>query len=408
MSRPPRWLVYELSIGSFLIGLVVGWPATAADGWPGFHGPDDSGAASESRLSSTVSPSMQDWEIALPGRGLSGPIVTAGKVIVSSSGGPEQDRLHILCFTADSGQKLWERQFWATGRTMCHDKTSVAAPTPCTDGERVCVLFSSNDLVCLDLSGNVLWLRGITADYSNVSNSLGMASSPVIVDDVVVVQVENDSESYTVGVDLVAGTNRWRLTRPKAANWTSPLSLGNGLVGLQSKNGFDAIRVRDGAVLWQYDGGASTIPSSCRLGSVIYVPSHGVTALHYLANDDAQPRQLWRTSRLSPGTASPVVGEGRVFAISKGDVLTACSTDDGERLWQLRLKGPFSATPVIVGEHVICVNEDGLLQFVRASRDTGELVGSLDLGDQILASPAVAAGSIFLRSNTNLWKLRLE
>ena len=106
---------------------------------------------------------------------------------------------------------------------MCHEKTCVAAPTPVSDGESLYILFSSNDLICLDLKGQLRWLRGITVDYPNVSNSLGMASSPVWVDGVLVVQVENDSQSMALGVDPRTGKNLWKLDdRPKGANWTSP------------------------------------------------------------------------------------------------------------------------------------------------------------------------------------------
>ena len=91
----------------------------------------------------------------------------------------------------------------ATGRTMSHNKTCVAANTPCSDGDRVFALFSSNDLFAFDLDGNLLWLRGLTFDYPNASNSLGMAQSPVVIDGTLVVQSENDSESFAAGLDVV-------------------------------------------------------------------------------------------------------------------------------------------------------------------------------------------------------------
>ena len=151
-------------------------------------------------------------------------------MFLTCSSGPEQNRLRVLCFDATDGQLLWERQFWATGRTVCHEKTSVAAPTPCTDGKRLYAIFSSNDLVCLDFEGNLIWLRGITADYPNVSNSLGMSSSLVVTNGVVVAQVENDSESYAIGIDAMTGMNSWKIGREKLANWTSPVILNPALL----------------------------------------------------------------------------------------------------------------------------------------------------------------------------------
>ncbi len=78
-------------------------------------------------------------------------------------------------------------------------------------------------MAAFDLDGNLLWLRGLTADYPNASNSLGMESSPIVIGETVVTMIENDSESYSLGLDASTGRNMWKLDRPKAANWTSPV-----------------------------------------------------------------------------------------------------------------------------------------------------------------------------------------
>ncbi|MEO2000399.1 MAG: PQQ-binding-like beta-propeller repeat protein [Pirellulales bacterium] len=393
-----------LFIAVFVILIAGAGDAQSEQPWPSFQGPHGSGATTE-KIPQSLSEENIVWEKELPGRGLSTPVIHSDKVFLTCSSGPEQNRLRVLCLDATDGQLLWERQFWATGRTVCHEKTSVAAPTPCTDGKRIYAIFSSNDLVCLDFEGNLIWLRGITADYPNVSNSLGMSSSLVVTNGVVVAQVENDSESYVIGIDATTGINAWKMRREKAANWTSPLVLNPGVVELQSKSGIDAINVSNGNVLWRYDAGASTIPSSCRMGNILFVPSKGLTALAYDPKGQKQPEQLWQSSRLSPGTPSPVVNGETVFTISRGDVLTAGNVESGERRWQLRLKGPFSATPVISGNTLLAVSETGLVQAIHFDDEQGEVTGSLNLEDQVLASPAIASGGVFLRSNSRLWKL---
>ena len=90
------------------------------------------------------------------------------------------DLLQILCLNEADGSVIWKRQFWVMGSTMCHKKTSVAAPTPVTDGKLLFAIFSSNDLFCLDLDGNLKWLRGLTVDYPNEFKDGRKASSSVV------------------------------------------------------------------------------------------------------------------------------------------------------------------------------------------------------------------------------------
>ena len=390
----------------FALILMLATGLAKAGDWTQFRGPNGNGTSSEKNLPTQLMAKNLKWSKPLPGRGLSGALVIGGKVIVTASGGLNQTRLHVVCLDAKDGRTLWHRQFWATGRTMCHPKTSVAAPTPCSDGRLIYANFSSNDVVCLDLDGNLQWLRGLTADYANVSNSLGMASSPVVVGGVLIAQVENDSESYTLGLNKKTGVNLWRLNRPKAANWTSPLPLPGGLVALQSRTGINAIRVADGTKAWSYDDGASTIPSTVVSAGVLYIPSHGITALKLNAADIANtPKQIWRSRRLSPSTASPLVLGAKVYTVNSAGVLTAGDTKSGDRLWQTRLKGPFSATPVATGRHLYFINEKGLMQVVDISGKEGEIVGTLNLDDQFLGSPAIGGGAIYMRSNQKIYKV---
>jgi outer membrane protein assembly factor BamB len=389
-----------------LITLLGSLSVLHAGDWTQFRGPQGNGVSDEIGLPTTLSGKNLKWKVEMPGRGLSGALVLGKNILVTCSSGTTQNRLHILCLNAKDGSLKWHRQFWATGRTMCHNKTSVAAPTPCSDGKFIYAVFSSNDVICLDLNGNLQWLRGLTVDYANVSNSLGMASSPVVSGNVVVVQVENDSESYTLGLNKNSGVNLWRLDRPKAANWTSPVLLRSGLVALQSKKGVTAIRTADGSKVWSYDGGASTIPSSSVSAGVLYIPSHGITALKLNQADITNtPEQLWQSSRLSPSTASPLVLGDKVFTVNRAGVLTAGNIKSGDRLWQLRLKGPFSATPVAAGKYLYFFNEAGLMQVVDTTAKEGEIVGKLNLDDQILGSPAVGGGAIYVRTNTKIYKV---
>src|SRR2546428_749632 len=169
-----KWTVRLLSFSLFLVPFSF---ALAAD-WPQWRGPGGGGGAEEKGLPVPWSATENvRWKGELPGRGLSAPVIAAGRVYVTAATGHDQDRLHVLCFDEATGRKLWERQFWATGTTLCHPKTNMAAPTPATDGKHVYALFATQDLACLDADGNLLWFRSLTGDYPTVGNNVGMASS---------------------------------------------------------------------------------------------------------------------------------------------------------------------------------------------------------------------------------------
>ena len=376
--------------------------------WRQFRGPLGNGVSDERNIPRVLNSSNSvAWRVDLPGEGLSSPIIIGNRIFVTCSSGPKQQRLHVICFDAQNGQKVWERQLWATGRTMCHEKTAVAASTPASDGEFIVAIFSSNDIACFDLEGNLVWFRGLGRDYPNASNSLGMSSSLVIANGVVVAQVESESDAFILGLDLPSGRNHWRIARPRGANWTSPLVLKSGrqeLVVLQSPKGVALVVPATGTIVWNYTNSASSTPSSTLSGDTLFVPSQGLTALDFSAGPESS-RQLWRSSQLKPGTPSPTVVKERILSLNDGGVLTCGDTATGQRLWQLRLKGPFSASPVVAADLVYCVSEKGVIQVVDPSKPEGELVSQLDLGETIVSTPSIANGAIYFRSDARLWKI---
>lgn len=398
-----------MSIRLLLLAALAAAPAVVRADWLQFRGPDGSGLSPDGNAPASLrADSGVGWKAELPGRGLSSPIVVGNRVFVTCSSGPRQERLHVLCFDASSGVKAWERRFWATGRTMCHEKTSIAAPTPASDGRHVYVIFASNDAACLDLEGNLRWFRGLGRDYPNASNSLGMSSSPVIVDEVLVAQVESEGDAFTIGLDAATGLNRWKIERPKMANWTSPSvfrdATGRALVLLQSGKGLTAVRPADGRVVWNHEVKASTVPSSVVAGGVIYLPAGGLTALD-VTGSEAAPKELWKAPQLRPGTPSPVVAGERIFSLNDAGVLTCGERGSGNRLWQLRLKGPFSGSPVMAGDRLYCVSEKGVVQVVDITKPEGEVASELELAETILCTPAIADGAVFVRSDKTLWRL---
>ncbi len=397
-----RCILYTLSLWLLAASL------TRAD-WRQFRGNDVNGVSPDARPPAALGPETLAWQASLPGRGLSSPVVVGKRVFITASSGPTQDRLHVLSFDAADGTLLWERQFWATGRTVTHDKTCVAAPTPCSDGERLFAFYSSNDVVCLDLEGNLLWCRGLTWDHPNASNSLGMSSSPVVVGRTLIAMVENDDDSFTVGLNAETGETRWKLSRPRKANWTSPVILRGDVperdrVLVQGATGAVVVDPLTGETDWTYADGAATIPSSVVDGEVAFLSSHGITAVRRGRSNPQVPDILWQEGALAPGTGSPAAYQGRLYLTNSAGALTCASQADGKRLWQKRLTGPFSGSPVIADGRLYIVSEKGLIQVVQLREDDAEILSTYDLGETVLCTPALDGNALYVRSDQHLWK----
>lgn len=391
--------------------LVLVLPAFAAAGdWRQFRGTDNTGASEETGLATTFGDGENvAWKAPLPGRGPSSPIVVDGRVLVTASSGADQDRLHVVCLDAASGGQLWERQLWATGHTEGHSFGANAANTPASDGRQVYAFYSSNDLVCFDLDGNLKWFRGLAYEHPNTRNDVGMASSPVVVGDTVVVQLQNQGDSFAEGVDTETGETRWHIPREPDAMWCSPAVVrgptrDGDIVVMQDRSRLTAHEPRTGKLLWDYEAGCHSVASATASGGTVYLPANGLHALRYdPATRTAEP--LWYEQRLRSGNSSPVVSDGRVYVLKNPGIVVCGDAATGEVLWQLRLKGPFWATPVVAGGHLYAVSHEGLVQVVRLGDDEGELVGSSQIDKKILASPAVADGAIYFRSDEHLWKV---
>ncbi len=397
-----------MKISTLFATLLLIHPFASAD-WQGFRGTLGNG-----KIEGKISPdlnltSSKSWNIALPGRGLSSPIIIDNLILVTASSGPQQSNLHILAYNVGNGVLAWERIFKATGRTICHSKTSVAASTMVSNGNVVVAQFSSNDIFCLDLNGNLVWLRGLTFDYPNIANGLGMSSSPVMAKGVLIAQVENDADSFTFGLNIQNGTTLWKKTRPRGANWTSPIVLDQNSdrwIGLQSKEGLTFINPSNGNEIWSYHEGASTIPSSVVAeNKMVLIPSNGLTAVKE-PTLHSSPIQKWTNNKLSPGTGSPAISGDQVFVVNRANVLTSASVKNGEINWRLRIKGPVSASPVTTDQLLFIFSEEGIGQVIDiSSTKEGKVLKELDLQDTILCTPAADNGSLFVRSDKKLWKL---
>jgi outer membrane protein assembly factor BamB len=384
--------------------------AFAAADWPQFRGVDNRSVAVDAKVPVSWSRETGEniaWHAPLPARGVSSPIVVSGKVVVTCAGGPTQDRLHVLCFDAGTGKPAWQRQFWATGRSACHPTSSVAAPTPASDGCLIFAFFSSNDLACFDLDGNLRWLRGLTLESPTSFNDTGMSSSPVVIGSTVIVQLESQGASFAIGIDTQTGETRWRVPRKSQPNWVSPTVLrgdtpAEDVLLLQSTWGLTVHEPATGKELARFEQPTEGIPSAAGSDGTIFLPSKGLTALRF-SPASRNLEVLWNELKLGTGNSSPVIHEGRVYVLNRAGALTCADAATGEILWRVRMKGTYWSTPVLAGDYLYCVNKDGLAQVVRVGEE-GEIEATNALDEPVFGSPAVADDGLFVRTDSELFK----
>jgi outer membrane protein assembly factor BamB len=387
-------------------------PVALGSDWPQFHGPNGTAASEDTGLPTTWDAKAGTnirWRADLPARGVSCPVVAKGKVYVTCCGGYRQDRLYVVCFDAASGKQLWERQFTATGSTNCHPKSSMAGATPVTDGDRVFALFGTGDLAALDADGNLLWYRALVRDYPTITNQVGLAASPVLWKDVLLLPLENaGDESLALAVDARTGKNLWKASRTRDINWVTPLvrPRGDGAeVLFQSNNELTAFDARTGARRWAYKGGLGTVGMPLALGDLVLSAGGEPTALRPPA-DKGEPKAVWASNKLRAGYTTPLGYQKRVYAIS-GTFLNSVGDDGKAAGTPVRLRGVFWASPIAADGKIYVVNEEGTTYVIKAG-DTPAVIATNKIGEEVVATPAIASGAIFLRTSERLYCIAVK
>lgn len=390
---------------ALLLTLPVTLTLSAAD-WPQFRGPAGAGVSAETRLPTEWGKdSGIKWKAALPARGVSSPVVAHGRVYVTCSSGIRDDRLHVLCFDAATGKPLWHRQLTATGGTAAHPKTCMAAPTPVADASGVYALFATGDVAAFDADGTLRWYRSLTGDYPTITNQVGMAASPVLVGDKLIVPMDNVGDSFLAAIDVRYGKNVWKVSRPKDINWVTPVVRKVGErteVLFGAPTGLTAYDADTGEKQWTFKAGTGSIPTGTLDGDRLYLPNGGVTAFK-LGEKGVTGPAVMKSPTLRTGFASPLVYGGRVYAVQSDGFISCGDAKTGKEHFKERSRGAHSASPVAGDGKVYFLSEKGATTVIKAGVNTYEVLAVNDLGEEGLGTPAIANGCIFIRTDKTLY-----
>lgn len=381
--------------------------------WPGWRGAAAQGVSSEVNLPVrwTSSESIR-WRAYVPGEGNSSPVVWDEQIFLTSLIGGRDDRLlALLCFDRRTGSLLWQRTFGPpTGRT--HSKNGHASASVATDGKQVYAFFGARGLVCFDMDGQQRW----DVRLGNMDHEWGTASSPVLYRNLVIQLCDYEGPSFLVGLNKQTGNVVWRAPRDSHGCWSTPVLVrtgtGTDLVvnGTGSTDGGQGDVIgydpSTGAERWRVAGTTDIPCPTAIIGDGIVISSSGdngpVFAIQPGGVDTANPaRVLWRHPRGGPNVATGLIDNGRLFLVSQRGVLSCYKLLSGEQLWRRRLKGDFCASLVAGAGHIYAVSEQGDVH-VFTSGDSFQLLATNRMNQRCLATPAIAHGEFYLRTETHL------
>ena len=378
--------------------------------WPGFRGPTGQGFVFDTQIPLKWSATESVlWRTRLPGKGNSSPVVWGDQIFLTAEGaagenGPE--RL-LLAYDRKTGVQRWQHAAPAPKEIeKLYRKNSLASSTPVTDGERVVAFFGNSGLLCCDMDGKRLWHK----DLGLFRTIHGPGTSPVIYKDLVIlIQDLTQGKSVCAAFDKCSGEERWRVERRNAACWCTPVILRVGDRDELVYNGSGELVAYDpatGNVLWRTGGpSGESIPMIVTGGGLIYSASgrNGpVFAVRPGGTGNISKTHIaWKNRLGGPHVPSPAYHDGRIYLASDTGIATALDARTGELLWEERLRGRFSASPLVVGDRILFLNEDGET-FVIHSSSEFEILAENRLNEYTVATPAVVGGQLYFRTAEHL------
>lgn len=389
--------------------------------WPEFRGPTGQGISSATNLPLTWCTNKNvAWKTPINGRGWSSPVLLDGRLFLTTAVnkvGSESQALRAKCLDAATGKTLWTTDvFTRFGMSSAHRKNSLASPTPVVEDGRLYVHFGHLGTACLDFNGNVLW-RNTSFDYPSKH---GNGSSPVLVDNALIFNCDGRADPFVVALDKTTGQVLWKTPRATTArrkySFSTPLAyVSNGQKRIISPGSGVAMVLNPatGDELWRvrYDEGFSVVPRP--------VFGHG---LHFLCSGDDSPpsilavraggqgdvtesRVAWRTERSAPVTPSLLLVGDELYSVTDGGIARCVDARTGEEHWQERVGAGASASPVYGDGKIYFQDEQGTATVIRPGKQFQKLAENR-LGERTLASYCVTDGTLFIRTEQNLYCIR--
>ncbi len=394
----------------------------SAENWPQWRGPGMNGVSGEKNLPTTWSRDENiAWKVALPSWSGATPIIWGERIFLNVA---DKDDIFLWCMDRTRGALLWKK-FLTSGNYKIN-KQNMSSPSPVTDGTHVYVMTGNGILKGFDFSGNEQWTRDIQKDYGQFGLNWGYASSPLLYEDALYVEVlhgmKTRDPSYVLRLDKNTGKTVWRVERPTEAvrespdAYTTPAVLRYGDTTEIVVSGGDCVTGHDprtGKELWrangfnpQKDPAYRVIASPVVFDGVVYAPTRVRPLQAFRAGgrgDITETHRLWAFQN-GPDVPTPVTDGTYFYIVNDRGIVWCLDARTGTEVWgsQRIRHGIYSASPVLADGKVYVTNEDGVTTVFRAGSKF-ESIAENNLDDYTLSSPAISDGQIFLRTAQYLY-----
>ncbi|MBM3770529.1 MAG: hypothetical protein FJW27_04420 [Acidimicrobiia bacterium] len=403
-------------------GIAVSEVWLRAEPWPQWRGPQLNGVSTERDL--PVKWSVREniaWKLAMPERSGSTPIVWGDFVFVNVG---EGSNLALWAIDRANGTPRWKRPLGGGNRRMM--KQQMSSPSPVTDGKSVWVMTGTGVLKAFDFAGRELWTREIQTDYGRFGLQWGYASSPLLFQGALFVQVlhgmHTDDPSYVLRIDATTGKTVWRVERPTRARHESPDAYTTPAV-LQYKGateivvtGGDAATGHDpatGKELWradglnpQNDGSYRIVASPVTFNDFVYAPTRArpLLALRAGGRGDISTTHVAWSFNNGPDVPTPVTDGQLFYSINDRGIIYCLDARTGKTVYgpQRLRSATYSGSPVLADGKIYITDEDGVTTVLQAGSTFARLAEN-DLEDYTLSSPAISDGQIFIRTASFLY-----
>jgi len=437
-----------------LLGLlaspVAGQKPAAATNWPSFRGPAASGVADGYPLPSDWDgPTSRNilWKTPIAGLGHSSPIVWGNRLFVTTAiSGVEKPELKVglygdigsvqdttshkwVVYALDTrtGKVVWEKTvLTAVPKIKRHPKSTHANSTLATDGQHLLAFFGSEGLYCFDMDGKLQWKRDLgvldSAYYVAPDAQWEFASSPVIYQGTVFVQCDVLTGSFVAALNIKDGTDLWRTPRADVPTWGTPTIIHTDgtaeqviVNGYKQVGGYDA---KTGKEIWRLKGGGDIpVPTPVAGHGMVFITSaHGPLAPIFAirlkatgdislgANESSNQFVAWSYPRDGAYMVTPVVYGDYLYSAKNNGVMSCYDAKAGTKMYQERLGSGttgFSASPVAGDGKLYFTGEDGDIYVVKAGPKF-ELLAKNSVGEVCMASPAISAGVLYVRTQSHV------